>query len=430
MKENRKAVISWCLYDWANSAFILTVSAGFFPVFFKDFWCSGVEPTVSTARLGFGNAIAGLIVAVLSPFMGALADSGGARKKMLGFFMFLGVISTAALYFIESGNWLWALIVFVVANVGFNSANLFYDSLLVDVASRERMDWVSSLGYSLGYLGCGILFVVNVLMVTGPQRFGIASTSGAVKISFMSASVWWFVFSIPLFLFVKETVYRKVNGISDLLKKSVVHLGETTLKILNDRSLVLFLLAYWLYIDGVHTFVLMAVDFGMAIGLSSSSLMLALIVVQFVAFPSAILFGMAAKKLGSFTMILAGILIYILVCSVGALVLKTQVDYIILAGITGIAQGGIQALSRSYFGKLIPTSESAEYFGFYNVVSRFAVIVGPAVVGSVAFLTRKSGVKSELASRIGMSSITILFVVGALLLILSNRSRKRNAVSV
>lgn len=202
------------------------------------------------------------------------------------------------------------------------------------------------------------------------------------------------------------------------------------MKIVNSKALLLFLIAYWLYIDGVHTFVLMAVDFGMAIGLSSSALMLALIVVQFVAFPSAMVFGMAARKFGSFTMILAGIMIYVLVCSIGALVLRTQSDYIILAGITGIAQGGIQALSRSYFGKLIPPSESAEYFGFYNVVSRFAVILGPAVVGSVAYLTRKAGLKSELASRIGMSSITILFVAGALLLIISDRDRKRKSVVI
>lgn len=425
MTENRKAVISWCFYDWANSAFILTVAAGFFPVFFKDFWCSGVEPVVSTARLGFGNAIAGLIVAVLSPFMGALADSGGTRKKMLGFFMITGVIATAALYFIGQGNWLWALIVFVVANVGFNSANLFYDSLLVEIAPKEKMDWVSSLGYSLGYLGCGILFVVNVIMVMNPQKFGIANASNAVRISFMSASVWWFIFSIPLFLFVKETVYKKASGIYELIKESFCRLGKTTVKIVNSKALLLFLIAYWLYIDGVHTFVLMAVDFGMAIGLSSSALMLALIVVQFVAFPSAMVFGIAARKFGSFTMILAGIMIYVLVCSIGALVLKTQLDYIILAGITGFAQGGIQALSRSYFGKLIPSSESAEYFGFYNVVSRFAVILGPAVVGSVAYLTRKAGLRSELASRIGMSSITILFVAGALLLIIADRDRRR-----
>ena len=400
MVNNKRAVISWCFYDWANSAFALTVMAGFFPVFFKSFWCSGVEATLSTARLGFGNAVAGLIVALLSPFLGALADSGVAKKKMLGFFVLMGTVSTGLLFFINQGDWLNALIVFALACVGYNCAELFYNALLVDVAEKEKMDMVSSMGYSLGYLGCGILFVFNVFMVQKPSMFRLDSAATAIRTSFMSASLWWILFSIPLFVFVREPVYTKISGVMAIFKDSLSRLRKTTLKILNTRTILFFFLAYWLYIDGVHTFVLMAVDFGMSIGLTPSSLMIALIVVQFVAFPAALLFGVLARRFGAYTMILAGIAIYILVCGFGSLMLKSKLDYIILAGITGIAQGGIQALSRSYFGKLIPQQEAAEYFGYYNVVSRFAVILGPAVVGSVAFLTRRAGLESVLASRI------------------------------
>lgn len=428
MAYNKKAMVSWCFYDWANSAFALTVMAGFFPVFFKSFWCSGVEATLSTARLGFGNAAAGLMVALLSPILGALADSGVAKKKLLGFFVLLGTISTGLLFFINQGEWFSALVVFALACVGYNCAELFYNALIVDIAEKEKMDMVSSMGYSLGYLGCGILFVFNVFMVQKPAMFSLDSAATAIRTSFMTASVWWLMFSIPLFIYVREPVYKKYSGVMVIFKDSLSRLRKTTLKILNTRTILFFFLAYWLYIDGVHTFVLMSVDFGMSIGLTPTSLMVALIVVQFVAFPSALFFGVLARRFGAHTMILIGILIYILVCGFGALMLKTKLDYIILAGVTGIAQGGIQALSRSYFGKLIPQHEAAEYFGYYNVVGRFAVILGPAVVGSVAYLTRKAGLESMLASRIGMSSISVLFIAGAVLLIMSNKKSSVTAL--
>lgn len=417
MISNRKAVLSWCFYDWANSAFAVTVMAGFFPVFFKSYWCVGTEATVSTARLGFANAIAGLIVAVLSPFLGALADSSRSKKKLLMFFVLLGTTTSGLLFFIQKGDWFSALVIFIVACIGYNSANLFYDSLIVNIVEKENMDVVSSMGYSLGYLGCGLLLLLNVFMVQKPAMFGLADAAAAVKTSFMMTSIWWLVFSIPLFLFVREPVYDTLSGILAIISETIHRLKKTSLKILHTRSLLLFFLAFWLYIDGVHTFVLMAIDFGMSIGISSSSLMIALLAVQFVAFPSALVFGLLSRKFGAFSMIMAGIIIYILVSVIGSLTLKTQLGYIILAGVSGIAQGGIQALSRSYFGKIIPPEESAEYFGFYNVVGRFAVIIGPAIVGTVALLTRKAGLESTLASRIGMSSVGLLFLAGGTILL-------------
>ncbi len=428
MDRNRRAVIAWWLYDWANSAFILTVVAGFFPVFFKTFWCASVDPTVSTARLGIGNATAGFVVAVLAPFLGAFADAGRAKKKLLLFFIMTGSLSTFGLFFMPKGEWVGALIIFLIASICFNCANIFYDALLIDVAAKERMDWVSSVGYSVGYLGCGLLFLVNVLMVNKPELFHLSGPAQAVKISFLMAAVWWLLFAIPLFLFVHERGRAMSHNLLHTIKLSFAQIYSTSIVIIHRRKLLLFLLAYWLYIDGVHTFILMAVDFGMAIGLKASSLMIALLVVQFVGFPSALFFGIFAQRFGSSTMIIAGIFIYIVVCGAGALLLRSAVDYIILAGVTGIAQGGIQALSRSYFGKIIPPDASAEYFGFFNIVSRFAVIIGPAVVGVIVLMTKKAGLPSILASRVGMSSIALLFIAGALLLIIAERTPERDGV--
>jgi UMF1 family MFS transporter len=425
--QQKKAVFGWVLYDWANSAFILTVVAGFFPVFFKSYWCAGIEPTVSTARLGTANAIAGVIVAVISPFIGALADARRTKKKFLAPFVLLGVVCTIFLFFQPQGAWLPALMYFTVASVGFNSANLLYDSLLIDVAEKDRMDWVSSMGYSIGYLGCGILFVFNVFMVMNPLKFGLDKPS-AVKMSFLIAAIWWMVFSVPLFSFVKERFIAVKKGIGETITGALAGLRETSAKVVKTPGVVLFLLAYWLYIDGVNTFVLMSIDFGMSINLPADALMIALIVVQFVAFPAALLFGFLAKKVGAFVMIIVGILIYILVSGVGSLVLQNQTQFIILAAITGLAQGGIQALSRSYFGKIVPPEHAAEYFGFYNVVGRFAVIIGPPTVGFVAYFTRKAGVPSVVASRIGMSSIAILFLAGLILLAISNKFCSRGVV--
>ncbi|MFP4164030.1 MAG: MFS transporter [Chitinispirillaceae bacterium] len=424
MKLPTKEVLSWCFYDWANSAFALTVLAGFFPVFFKSYYSAGVDSVTSTARLGVGSTIAGLVIAVLSLLLGALADAGGGKKRFLGVFMVLGAFSTASLFLISQGAWILALGIFILGNIGFSCSNLFYDALLVDVADEKRMDYVSSMGFSLGYLGCGLLFSFNVFMTVKPELFGLGNAASAVKISFLMAALWWLLFSVPLFLNVKEKKrVRKMlstSPVQDTLKS----LRKTFSSILNKKVLLFFLCAYWLYFDGVNTFIRMAVDFGLSIGFTSQALMISLLVVQFIAFPSALGFGVLAQKFGTQRLIMTGVLIYIFVSSVGALFMKTETHFIILAAMTGLAQGGIQALSRSYYGKLIPPSESAEYFGFYNIVGRFAV-VGPSLVGGVALLSRGAGVEDALASRLGISSVNILFISGLIFLLLAESQRLR-----
>ena len=421
MKISR-ATWSWSMYDWANSVFATTVMVAFFPEFFKSFWCGAIGTTLSTERLGIGNTVAGIIIAVLSLLLGAFADTGRDKKKLLGGFMLLGVLTTFSLFFIPKGSWFFALIVFALANIGFSCSILFYDSLIVEVADRERMDFVSSLGFAMGYLGGGLLFAVNMLMVMKPHLFGLHDPAQAVRFSFLTAGVWWFVFSLPILIFVKYKRYAKVSGAGAIARDSFARLKNTTKKILQRRELFLFLLAYWLYYDGVNTFIRMATDFGRSIGIPLASVMVALLLVQFIALPASLLFGYWAGRFGARRMIITGIIIYLLVIGLGVFFLTKPIHFVLFACMTALAQGGVQALSRSYFGKLVPHENATEYFGFYNVVGRFA-IVGPAMVGIIAQAVYGFGAKAALASRIGMASTALLFLSGGALLVAADHAR-------
>ncbi|MCX7725919.1 MAG: MFS transporter [Chitinispirillaceae bacterium] len=416
---------SWCLYDWANSAYVLTVAAAFFPLFFKEFWCESVDPTISTAWLGVGNSIGGLIVAFLSPFLGAIADIGRAKKRLLLLFVIIGCFSTSLLYAVPKGEWIAALFLFLIGSICFNSGNIFYDSLLTDVAEKNKMDWISSIGYSFGYIGGVILFCLNVLVVNNPKILRLSSPEQSIKISFMSVGIWWFIFSIPLFLFVHEKTQKKANTTVETVITSINSLKLTCSSILKSRKILFFLLSYWFYADGVHTFILMAADFGMSIGIEKGSILIALILVQLVAFPFSLIFGMLAKRFGAVKIIYLGLFIYIFICGSAALWLKTSKEYILLAGLSATAQGGIQALSRSLYGKMIPAELSAEYFGFYNVVSRFAVMLGPAFMALCVSLAKKAGLSGSIPSRIGVSSIALLFIVGFIFLFISQQIKEK-----
>ncbi|MDR0330700.1 MAG: MFS transporter [Chitinispirillales bacterium] len=426
--RGRREVFAWCLYDWANSAFVLTVVSGFFPFFFKSYYSGAAVGVVdTTARLGLGNTVAGVAIALLSLVLGAVSDAGIGKKRFLGVFVALGAASTALLFFVGYGSWFTALTFFIVANIGFSCSNLFYDALLLDVSDKKSIDFVSSLGFAFGYLGGVLLFAFNVWMVHSPATFGFRADSDAVKHSFLLVAVWWILFSIPLFLFVKEkrretperkTFFKAAADAFSTIKK-------TFFAIVKKPELVLFLCAFWLYYDGINTFIRMAVNFGTSIGFGYGSLMTALIIVQIIAFPSSLLFGHLSSKVGAGRMISIGVLIYVFITGLGSIFMRTEAHFIALAAISGLAQGGIQALSRSYFGKMIPARESSEYFGFYNVVSRLAV-VGPAVIGLIAMAASGMGAPDATASRIGMSSVSLFFAAGLAMLMFAERHRKGN----
>ncbi len=414
--DSKKAIWSWAMYDWANSAFATTVIAGFFPVYFKQFWSAGVDTTVSTARLGFANSAAGIIVALLAPVLGAIADKGTSKKKFLYFFAYTGVIMTSSLYMASKGDWPIAVLLYVFASVGFSGGNVFYDSLLTGVASEKRLDSVSALGFSLGYLGGGILFAFNIWMTLSPELFGFADAGEAVRFSFLTVGVWWAIFTVPVLVFVKEPQgdgEKAIPGVS-AIKAGFNQLRSTLNEVRHLKTVFLFLAAYWLYIDGVDTIVRMAIDYGISIGFNSNDLILALLITQFVGFPSAIAFGYLGGKIGAKRAIFIAIAVYLFVSVWGAFI-QSKNEFYILAVIIGLVQGGIQALSRSFYARIIPANKSAEYFGFYNMLGKFAAVLGPAVMAGVVLLVKSMGYSSNIASRASISSISLFFIAGGIL---------------
>lgn len=410
-----RQVVSWALYDWANSAFAATVMVVFFPVFFKQYWSAGVAATESTFWLGMANGIASFLLAILAPLLGALGDRGGSRLRFLLGFTVLGVVTTAGLCLVGQGQWQWAAVLFALASMGFWGGIIFYDSLLIDVAPRDRLDTISGLGYAIGYLGGGILLAVNVLMTLKPAVFGLADASMAVKASFVTVAVWWALFSIPIFLFVQERTADRQARANTTLRESFKELAKTVREVRRYRAVVFFLLAYWMYIDGVNTIQKMAVDYGLAIGLETSSLIQAILMVQFIGFPAALLFGWIGQRLSPIVGIFICIAVYAAV-TLYATVLDSAGEFFIMAAATGCVQGGIQSLSRSYYGRLIPGDKAGEFYGFYNMMSKFAAVLGPFLMGTTALLTGNS--------RLAILSIVVLFIIGGALLIVAARSER------
>jgi UMF1 family MFS transporter len=426
LERKRKAVWGWVMYDWANSAFATTVIAGFFPIFFKQYWSYGADVNVSTAQLGFGNSIASLLVALMAPILGAIADKGSAKKKFLVFFAYLGVLMTSALFLVQKGQWLWAIFIYAMGIIGFSGANIFYDSLLPSVAGEDKIDYVSGLGFSMGYLGGGLLFLINVLLTLMPQKFGLPDAKAAIRIAFLSVALWWGLFTFFTIFWVPE----KKGCALPQKGESIVTAGfrqfaGTFKKIRHLKVVFLFLVAYWCYIDGVDTIIRMAVDYGLSLGFEPNDLIIALLIVQFVGFPAALIFGKLGESWSVRKSIYLAIFIYMGVTIWGAMMTQ-KTEFYILAVFIGLVQGGIQALSRSYYSRLIPKNQAAEYYGFYNMLGKLAVIFGPALMGFVGLIVKRILMPAspthaqvtavgQLASRWGIASILILFVIGAIL---------------
>jgi UMF1 family MFS transporter len=440
MDKERKSVWGWAMYDWANSAFATTVMAGFFPVFFKQYWSYGVDFNTSTAQLGFANSIASLMVALMAPILGAIADRGSAKKKFLVFFAYLGASMTAGLYLVERGEWAWAIVVYVMGVVGFMGSNVFYDSLLPHVASEREVDYVSGLGFSMGYLGGGLLFAFNVLAVTMPGRFGFTDATQAVKVAFLSVALWWGVFTLFPIRWVPEGKHSpRANARAPVIAEGFRQLAGTFRKARHLKTVFLFLLAYWFYIDGVDTIIVMAVDYGMSIGFDSNDLILALLIVQFVGFPAALGFGKLGQWWGPRKGIYLAIAVYLFLTLWGVM-MKSKWEFYVLAVLIGCVQGGIQALSRSFYSRLIPREQSGEFYGFYNMLGKFAAIVGPSLMGGVGLLVKRFMMPpsatpdqmtaiGHLASRSGMASLLILFVIGGVLLYFVDEEKGKREAS-
>ena len=404
---NKKAAFAWAFYDWANSAFATTIMAGFFPVFYKQFWASGLDPASSTFQLGVSNAVASMVIVICAPIMGAIADCGQYKKQMLVGFAVTGILASAALYWIGQGEWAAASAMFCVGSIGFMGANVFYDALLLNVSNEQDRDLVSAIGYAMGYLGGGLLFSLNVAMTLSPESFGLEDASQAIQMSFLSVAIWWAVFSIPLMIAVKDQRSTVGAGIGQSIVKGWRQLLTTFKHVRSLSTVWLFLLAYWLYIDGVDTVIRMAVDFGLSIGIGQQHLITALLVTQFIGFPAAIGFGYIGQAMGSRRGILLGLGVYMFVVIWGYF-MDSVWEFYLLAGTVGLVQGGVQSLSRAYYADIIPADKSAEFFGFYNMMGKSAALIGPLLVGIV--------VMSSGNHRLGMLSLLILFISGGYLL--------------
>ena len=400
LKHYTKEEKSWIFYDWANSAFSAIVAAIILPVFFKSMAeSSGVSAVDATAYWGYATSLGTLICAVLAPFLGTLGDFRGMKKKLFTAFMLLGVVSTFLLALTNS--WQGLLLFYVLGTLGFSGSCIYYDSFLLDVTDVSRMDRVSSVGYGLGYIGGSTIpLVVSLVLIQFGSGFGIP-TMLATKFSFILTAVWWLVFTIPMLRHVQQK--HAIEPDRDMFAHTLRNMKDTLSMIVKNRSILFFVIAYFFYIDGVGTIIHMATVFGSSCGLDSMDLMVVLLVVQIVAFPFAILYGRLADKFGSRRMILFGIATYIVVCMLG-FNLKEMKDFLLLAVLVGTAQGGIQALSRSFYGKLVPAEHASEYFGFFDVFGKFSAVIGPALFGVVAQLT---GVTNY-----GALAVMFMFILG------------------
>ena len=409
-----KPILSWALYDWANSAFATTVVAGFFPVFYNIL---SADLSTRDAQFWFNMTLAGgsILIAIAAPVLGAIADSGGKRKKFLATFTMLGVLMSAGLAWVGAGMWWVGLLIYGLGQIGFSGANIFYDAMLPDLSSEEDFDLVSGYGYALGYAGGGFLFLVNVLMVTQPQWFGLADAGAALSLSFISVAIWWAIFTVPLLLVLKESPSKSHATFTQNIRHGFQQLRLTYRELRQLKVALLFLVAYWLYIDGVNTIYKMALFFAdRVLDLPQESLISALLLTQFVSFPAALFFGWLGKRIGPKTGILIGLLVYTLAVVYAWRWLDSAADFYILAIAIGLVQGGVQSLSRSLFARLIPQSKTTEFFGFFNTVGKFATILGPLMMLAVPLLFAGS------EERDSILVLIILFAVGGYMLLKVN----------
>jgi UMF1 family MFS transporter len=408
---HRRTVRAWCLYDWANSAFATTVVAALFPPFFRSLaTTAGLSPGRATAYWGYTTALALLLGALIGPPLGAIADRTGSIKRQLGFFTAFGVIATAAFTLTGGDKWMPAAGLFVVANVAYVGAIVFYESLLPRIAAPGEIDRVSSQGYALGYVGGGLLLLVNAILILRPQLFGLAGTGAAVRLSFLSVAIWWAVFSIPLFRRVPEPPATSTTVAASpmaLARDGFARTLRTLREVRRHRQLFLFLLAFWLYNDGIGTIIKMATAYGGEIGIALGDMVAALLLTQLVAFPCTLLFGRLAGRIGAKRAVLLALAVYCGICAGGYFV-RVAWHFYALAIAVGTVQGGAQALSRSLFAAMVPRERSAEFFGFFSTSGKLAGIAGPLVFGVVAQALGQS--------RLSIVALIVFFVAGGALL--------------
>lgn len=416
-KAHKRAINAWAMYDWGNSAFATTIMAALLPIYYTRVAGSNLPGNMATVYWAYTSSISLLVAAVLGPILGTIADFRGSKKTFLTIFMLIGVVGTALLYFVDTGDWQLASLFFVLGELGFAGSLVFYDSLLPHIAGPDEIDQVSSRGYALGYLGGGLLLAINMGMILlAPKEL----TQLMTRLSFVTVAVWWFIFSIPVLRWVPEPPKKILSGEANLnpLTASFRRLGQTFRDMRGYRELFIFLVAFWFYNDGIGTIIKMATAYGSEIGINQNALIGTLLMVQFVGIPFSFLFGWLAKKIGTKQSIYISLVVYTGIAIAGYF-MRTELHFWILGFAVATVQGGSQALSRSLFGRLVPKSKSAEFFGFFSVSEKFAGIAGPFVFGLVGQVMGNS--------RLAIISLVIFFIIGAVLL---SRVNEREGVKI
>ena len=413
----RRELRAWAMYDWANSAVQTTIIAAIFPIYFQKVAAAGMPGPEATSRFAWATTIAILIVAVVAPILGAVADTTPIKKKLLAIFLSIGAAATTGMFFISRGDWLLALTLFLVVNVGVAASIVFYEALLPHIVEDHELDRVSTAGYALGYLGGGVLLAINILMMSKPEWFLLPNRDVAVRASFVSVAVWWVLFSIPLFRQVREPRVGAPTS-SASLGAAIRQLIQTLRELRRYRQAFLLLLAFLLYNDGIQTIIRMATTYGTEIGLDENGMIGALMITQFVGVPFGFLFGAFAGKIGAKRAVVVGLVVYSIITLL-AYFMRTSAEFFALCVMVGMVQGGTQALSRSLFASMIPKHKSSEFFAFFGVFERYAGILGPAVF---AWVVSFSG-----TGRNAILSLLGFFVLGGGLLMFVDVEEGRRA---
>uniref|UniRef100_UPI00158B364F MFS transporter n=1 Tax=Piscibacillus halophilus TaxID=571933 RepID=UPI00158B364F len=398
--------------DWANSAFATTIMAAVFPIFYNSVAAANLSEGAATSYYSFTQSIAVLIVAVMAPILGAIADYSAAKMKFLRFFAYMGMAGSILLFTVNEGNYILASLLFIIASVGFSGGNVFYDAFLPHVTNKDDMDRVSTKAYAFGYIGGGILLAINLLMIMKYSWFGLPSSKEATQLAFVSVGLWWFIFSIPLFKNLKEEkVVNQGKRTKSYVAIGFSRIGETFKTLKHYKQLLIFIIAFWMFSDGISTIIRMATFYGATIGIGQNDLIAALLITQFVGIPCTLFFSKLAKWISAKKALTLALMVYVVIVILGYF-MTSALHFYLLAVCVGTVQGGAQALSRSIFARMIPHNKHAEFFGFYGITSKFAAIIGPAVFGITAGLTDNS--------RLGILSLIVFFVIGIVLLQLVN----------
>jgi UMF1 family MFS transporter len=399
-----KEVKAWISYDLGNSAFATTVLAAFFPIFYNQYWASTLDPASSAEYLSWTLVISNLTLLFTAPLIGAITDISKSTKLMFVSMVLISIVCVGLLFFLQVGSWMYALVFFGIANYFFSASNVLYDKILVQITSPDLFSKISGYGYAWGYFGGGLLFLVNALMSLYPEMFGLESQADAIRWSFITVSVWWTIFLLPLSITYKE---RVVNTSEKVIKDSFNNFIDTLKSVSKYKNAFIFLIAFFLYIDGVHTVIALASTFALNLGLDTSSIIIALILVQFVAFPSTLMWSFVAEKYGDKIVINITIIIYIILI-IYSLNLSNVVEFYTLAGLIGFIQGGIQGSSRSLFAKLIPTDKAGAFFGLFNTFGKAAAFIGPALIGILLVIFKDTSLM--------LLPLLVLFVLGIIVL--------------